>query len=245
MKVQLFPGTTPPVVGRPVAPMGALTLKPFAYQTRPWETLRTEVPNHYDGVGRLVFHTRGGRVTRVARPGGWLRDRIRFLHDGFRRQRLTRPHGGGRPLGWAPALALWLSLLGGRNPAFRVDPDGVHFYWLLRGYNTLRDGRGPARAVSLDANFEGTPYHGGFGLRAATRAGLALPGCTPHEEAGDLAPPAGGVSLWVTGAVLVQVLRPGRPHRGVPVGGPAEGYPRGPTRGVFQVSPLQGLLGGW
>ena len=224
--------------------MGALTLKPFAHQTRPWELARAEVFNHYDGVGRLGFSLRGGRVLRVDQPGGWMRDRLRFLHDGFRRQRLTRPHRGGDPLGWAPAWVLLLSLVGGRNPVFRVDPDGVHFYWLLRGYNSLRDARGPARAVSLDANFEGTPYHGAFGLRGATRAGLAFPGCTPHEEAGDLVPPTGGVTLFATGAVLVQLLRPSpRVHRGSPAA-PAEGYPRGPERAVFQVSPLQGLLGG-
>lgn len=225
--------------------MGALTLKPSAYQARPWELNRLETFNHLEGTGNLVLHLRGPRVVRVTQPG-WMKDRVRFLYDGLRRQRLTQPHRAGQPLPWPTALVHLVDLLHGGDLKFRVDPEGVHFFWLLRGYNFFRDGRGPIRVIPVDANHRGSLYVGGFGLKAVESTSLVLPGCLTWEEEGLLTPPAGGVPFFLGGALLPQVFgAPSRGYRWKVLAHPDDGYPREGQRALFQVSPLQGLLPGW
>lgn len=224
--------------------MGALTLKPLAYQARPWELTRVDVFNHYDGVGSLVLHLRGSRVMRVSQPTGWMRDRLRFAYDGLRRQRLTAPYVRGEPTNWSVGITLLVTLLGGRRFTFRVDPEGVHFFWLLRGYNLFRDPRGTPRVVSIDSNYEGDLYHGAFGLKGAERSSLTLPGCLTLEEEEVLTSPTGAVAFFLLGCLLPQLL--GNPTGGYRWGDlvtPAVDHPRGTQRALFQVSPLQGLLG--
>jgi hypothetical protein len=225
--------------------MGALTLKPSAYQARPWELTGVELFNHYEGVGTLTFHLRGTRVVRVGQSG-WMRDRIRFLYDGLKRQRLTRPHHRGSPVGWSLGVTLWVTLVAGRDPSFRVDPEGVHFYWLLRGYNLLRDPRGGPVGVTVDTPVGGDLYHGGFGLKPVESAELTLPGWLTPEEEGLLGGPTGGVSSFLFAGVTAQLW--GTPPGGFTWGGfttPGENLPREGNRALFQVSPLQRLLPGW
>jgi len=221
--------------------MGALTLKPSAYQSRPWELTRVEFFNHYEGTGTLTFHLRGTRVVRVSQPG-WMRDRIRFLYDGLKRQRLTRPHHRGTPVGWSAGVTLWVTLAARREHSFRVDPEGIHFYWLLRGYNLLRDPRGGPLGVTLDTPVGGEIYHGGFGLKPVESVELALPGWLTPEEEGLLGGPTGGVSLFLFAAGVTQLwcTPPGgyttveSPPRQTKTAKPPRWAPRGglPPRGL-------------
>ncbi|KAJ8282161.1 hypothetical protein COCON_G00046800 [Conger conger] len=81
-----------------ICPVGALTSKPYAFTSRPWETRKTESIDVLDAVGcNIVVSTRGGEVMRVLPRLNeevneeWISDKTRFSYDGLKRQRLTQP----------------------------------------------------------------------------------------------------------------------------------------------------------
>jgi NADH-quinone oxidoreductase subunit G len=99
-----------------VCPVGALTSKPYAFTTRPWELRKTETIDVMDAVGSNIrVDTRGPEVMRVIPRLNedvneeWLADKSRFSYDGLKRQRLDRPYvrkeGKLRPATWAEAFA--------------------------------------------------------------------------------------------------------------------------------------------
>ena len=244
MKVQIFPKSyfldTPALFK--ITQIGALTLKPSAYQTRPWELTRVSVWNHFTGEGTLILHTRGGKLFKVTQPVGWIQDRIRFFYDGLRRQRLIYPTRWGTPTGWTTAV---VTLVGGlpRGWTTRVDPGGVYFFWFLRGSSFLWDSRLPRESLAVDSNYRGT-YLGAFGLSALVGAPLGLPTWTPYEEENLLSPPTGGVSLWGWGTLVGQLFfPPGGEYVWSSLVVPTEETPREEQQALFQVSPLQQLLG--
>ncbi|XP_071015584.1 NADH-ubiquinone oxidoreductase 75 kDa subunit, mitochondrial-like [Oncorhynchus clarkii lewisi] len=81
-----------------ICPVGALTSKPYAFTSRPWETRKTESIDVLDAVGsNIIVSTRGGEVMRVLPRLNedineeWISDKTRFAYDGLKRQRLTQP----------------------------------------------------------------------------------------------------------------------------------------------------------
>lgn len=227
--------------------MGALTLKPSAYVSRPWETTELVVFNHLDGVGDLRFHRRGGRVVSITSPG-WLTDVTRFSYDGHRRQRLVTPVVDGRPVSWPVGITRWWDYLAGSNRfEFEVDSStGSYFFWFFRVYAALDDRRGRPTPVSFDGGTSRPAvYHGAFGLAGVTAADLALPACLPHEEEGHLRHPTGAVTLFAAAAGVFQLPRPARGYRWNDFVSATEVYPRRRGRALLQVSPLQRVLAGW
>ncbi|MEX0643735.1 MAG: NADH-quinone oxidoreductase subunit NuoG, partial [Parvularculaceae bacterium] len=100
-----------------VCPVGALTSKPYAFNARPWELVKTETIDVMDAVGSSIrVDTRGREVLRIlprlheAVNEEWISDKTRFIWDGLKRQRLDTPYirDGGflKPARWADALAL-------------------------------------------------------------------------------------------------------------------------------------------
>ncbi len=98
-----------------VCPVGALTSKPYAFTTRPWELRKTESVDVMDAVGSNIrVDTRGSEVMRVLPRVNddvneeWISDKSRFAYDGLKRQRLDRPYvrkdGKLRPASWAEAF---------------------------------------------------------------------------------------------------------------------------------------------
>ncbi|KAG5852287.1 hypothetical protein ANANG_G00060790 [Anguilla anguilla] len=99
-----------------ICPVGALTSKPYAFTSRPWETRKTESIDVLDAVGsNIVVSTRGGEVMRVLPRLNeevneeWISDKTRFAYDGLKRQRLTQPlvksdSGQLMPTSWEDAL---------------------------------------------------------------------------------------------------------------------------------------------
>ncbi len=99
-----------------LCPVGALTSKPYAFTTRPWELARTETVDVMDALGSSIrVDTRGREVMRILprEHAGvneeWISDKTRFVWDGLKRQRLDRPYlrkeGRLVPVGWEEALA--------------------------------------------------------------------------------------------------------------------------------------------
>lgn len=82
-----------------ICPVGALTSKPYAYQGRPWELVKTDTIDVLDAVGSAIrVDSRGREVMRVLPRVNddineeWISDKTRFAIDGLKYQRLDRPY---------------------------------------------------------------------------------------------------------------------------------------------------------
>jgi NADH-quinone oxidoreductase subunit G len=99
-----------------VCPVGALTSRPYAFTSRPWELKKTETIDVMDAVGSNIrVDSRGQAVMRVLPRvhedvnEEWISDKTRYACDGLRVQRLDRPYIRGvdgklAPATWAEAL---------------------------------------------------------------------------------------------------------------------------------------------
>lgn len=98
-----------------LCPVGALTSKPSAFASRPWELKKTESIDVLDAVGSNIrVDSRGQQVMRIQPRLNddvneeWINDKTRYAYDGLRFQRLTQPliRQGDRfgPASWPDAL---------------------------------------------------------------------------------------------------------------------------------------------
>ena len=110
-----------------LCPVGALTSKPYAFQARPWELIKTESVDVMDAVGSNIrVDTRGREVLRVLPRLNedineeWISDKSRFIWDGLRTQRLDQPYvrerGKLRPATWSEAFAVIAKKVKGAAP---------------------------------------------------------------------------------------------------------------------------------
>ncbi len=99
-----------------LCPVGALTSKPYAFNARPWELVKTESIDVMDAVGSAIrVDSRGREVMRIlprineAINEEWISDKTRFIWDGLKSQRLDRPYvrKGGKlqPASWDETLS--------------------------------------------------------------------------------------------------------------------------------------------
>jgi NADH-quinone oxidoreductase subunit G len=99
-----------------LCPVGALTSKPYAFQARPWELVKTESIDVMDAVGSNIrVDSRGREVMRIlprvndAVNEEWISDKTRHVWDGLKSQRLDRPYvrknGKLQPASWDEAFA--------------------------------------------------------------------------------------------------------------------------------------------
>ncbi|HLL27558.1 MAG TPA: NADH-quinone oxidoreductase subunit NuoG [Xanthobacteraceae bacterium] len=99
-----------------LCPVGALTSKPYAFQARPWELIKTESIDVMDAIGSNIrVDTRGREVLRILPRLNedineeWISDKTRHVVDGLRTQRLDQPYirerGRLRPATWSEAFA--------------------------------------------------------------------------------------------------------------------------------------------
>ncbi|MGI3776735.1 MAG: NADH-quinone oxidoreductase subunit NuoG [Janthinobacterium lividum] len=99
-----------------ICPVGALTSKPYAFVTRPWELGKVDGVDALDAVGSPIrIDARGPEVLRIlprtndAVNEEWLGDKSRHSVDGLKRRRLDRAwvrrDGTLKPASWAEAFA--------------------------------------------------------------------------------------------------------------------------------------------
>ena len=95
-----------------LCPVGALTSKPYAFAARPWELRKTESIDVMDAVGSAIrIDTRGVELMRIQPRTNdqvneeWLSDKSRFVTDGLKSQRLTKPTLVGKEVTWTTALS--------------------------------------------------------------------------------------------------------------------------------------------
>lgn len=98
-----------------ICPVGALTSRPYAFVSRPWELRKTDSIDVQDATGTNIrVDTRGPEVLRILPRINddvneeWMADRGRFSFDGLKKKRLDRPwlrvDGKLRPASWADAF---------------------------------------------------------------------------------------------------------------------------------------------
>jgi NADH-quinone oxidoreductase subunit G len=82
-----------------LCPVGALTSKPYAFVSRPWELTKTESIDVMDAVGSSIrIDSRQTEVLRVLPRLNeevneeWVSDKARFAIDGLKKQRLDKPY---------------------------------------------------------------------------------------------------------------------------------------------------------
>ena len=82
-----------------LCPVGALTSKPYAFKSRPWELTKTETYDVFDGMGSSIrIDTRGKKALRALPRINeeineeWISDKSRFAIDGLSRQRLDNAY---------------------------------------------------------------------------------------------------------------------------------------------------------
>lgn len=120
-----------------LCPVGALTSKPYAFTSRPWELKKTESVDVMDAVGSNIrVDSRGLEIMRVVPRLNddineeWISDKTRFAYDGLKRQRLTTPmiRKGTSfvSASWEEALSLVASKFNSTKPEERVAIAGQH-----------------------------------------------------------------------------------------------------------------------
>lgn len=112
-----------------ICPVGALTNKPYSFEARPWELIKTNSIDVLDAVGSNIrIDTRDRNVMRILPRINddineeWISDKTRFAYDGLVRQRLDRPfvrlnthgqvEGGGPQAGGRLVETSWHNALG-------------------------------------------------------------------------------------------------------------------------------------
>ncbi len=98
-----------------LCPVGALTSKPYAFQSRPWELKKTESIDVFDAMGSSIrIDSRGKSVLRILPRINdeineeWINDKSRFAFDGLSKQRLDKTYikedNNLKPTNWNNAL---------------------------------------------------------------------------------------------------------------------------------------------
>ncbi|MFZ4407022.1 MAG: NADH-quinone oxidoreductase subunit NuoG [Paracraurococcus sp.] len=113
-----------------ICPVGALTSRPYAFVSRPWELRKTDSIDVLDATGTNIrVDVRSGEVLRILPRTNddvneeWMADRGRFAFDGLKRRRLDRPwirqDGKLKPATWAEAFGAIATKLKGM-PGARI-----------------------------------------------------------------------------------------------------------------------------
>ncbi|AHN27458.1 NADH-ubiquinone oxidoreductase chain G [Snodgrassella alvi wkB2] len=119
-----------------LCPVGALTSKPFRYDSRSWELSRRKSVSAHDALGsNLIVQTKDHTVRRVlpleneAINECWLSDRDRFAYAGLYQQRLTQPQikqdNQWHTVDWQTALDYVAKGLHGVSHDFGTDAIGM------------------------------------------------------------------------------------------------------------------------
>jgi NADH-quinone oxidoreductase subunit G len=185
-----------------LCPVGALTSKPYAFQARPWELIKTESIDVMDAVGSNIrVDTRGREVLRILPRlhedinEEWISDKTRFVWDGLRTQRLDQPYirerGMLRPATWSEAFAAIAARVKGTQPS-RIGAIVGDFASVEEAF-ALKDLMTRLRSEHLDCRQDGAKLDPALGrasyLFNATIAGidqadgLMIIGSNPRKEA--------------------------------------------------------------
>lgn len=149
-----------------LCPVGALTHKPYEFNARPWELIKTESVDVMDALGSAVrVDTRGKEVMRImprlneAVNEEWISDKARYIWDGLKTQRLDRPYarknGKLQPVSWGEAFQIIADKVktanAGKVGALAGQLSGVEEMFALK---SLMEKLGVA---NIDSRYPGSP----------------------------------------------------------------------------------------
>jgi len=188
-----------------LCPVGALTSKPYAFQARPWELVKTESIDVMDAVGSNIrVDTRGREVLRILPRlhedinEEWISDKTRFVWDGLRTQRLDQPYvrvkGMLRPASWSEAFAAIAARVKATQPN-RIGAIVGDFASVEESY-ALKDLMTRLKSENLDCRQDGAKLDPALGrasylfnssIAGIERAGaILIVGSNPRREAAVL-----------------------------------------------------------
>ncbi|MFC0408163.1 NADH-quinone oxidoreductase subunit NuoG [Roseomonas elaeocarpi] len=184
-----------------ICPVGALTSRPYAFASRPWELSHADSVDVMDAVGANIrVDFRGPDILRVLPRINddvneeWLGDRSRFSHDAVKRKRLDRPwvkrDGRLKPASWEEAFEAIAARLRGvsGDRIGAVVGDTVDAEAML----ALRDLMGTLGSRNVDCRQDGAAldassrafYTFNSGIRGIDRAdAIVIIGSNPRVEA--------------------------------------------------------------
>ena len=130
-----------------ICPVGALTSRPYAFVSRPWELTKTDSIDVLDATGTPIrIDTRGPEVLRIlprqdeAINEEWMADRGRFAFDGLKRRRLDKPwvrrQGKFSSVTWAEAFSEIATRFQGRIGAVIGDTVDAEAIFALKSLMT-------------------------------------------------------------------------------------------------------------
>ena len=206
-----------------LCPVGALTAKPTAFHSRPWEYAKTESVDVMDALGSAIrVDSRGREVVRIlprindAINEEWISDKTRHVVDGLKTQRLDRPYvrvdGSLKRASWPEAFAAVAGKVKTASPsrigAIAGDLATVEEMFALKAL-LARLG-----SPSIDCRQDGSKLHPKFGrasyLFNSTIAGIDqsdaifVIGSNPRHEAPVLN--ARIRRRWLRGGVLTGLI---------------------------------------
>jgi NADH-quinone oxidoreductase subunit G len=189
-----------------LCPVGALTSKPYAFQARPWELVKTESIDVMDAVGSNIrVDSRGREVMRIlprvneAINEEWISDKTRHVWDGLKSQRLDRPYvrvnGKLKPASWdeafaAVAVAIKASGMGNKVGAIAGDLAAVEDMYALKALMTaigsgMTDVRPPMSGIDPSMPRSAHLFNAGIaGIEEADA--ILIVGSNPRKEAAVL-----------------------------------------------------------
>ena len=150
-----------------LCPVGALTHRPWAFNARPWEFIKTETIDVMDAIGSAIrVDVRGREVMRILPRNNdavneeWISDKTRHIADGLRTQRLDQPYvrrdGRLEAATWDEALGVVAAKLAAADPtrigAIAGDLAGAEEMF------ALQDLFGRLGATSLDCRQDGAKF---------------------------------------------------------------------------------------
>ncbi|MEE2722241.1 MAG: NADH-quinone oxidoreductase subunit NuoG, partial [Pseudomonadota bacterium] len=154
-----------------LCPVGALTSKPYAFEARPWELVKTESVDVMDAVGSNIrVDSRGREVLRVLPVLNedvneeWISDKTRYACDGLTRQRLDQPYakvdGKLQPVSWQDAFDAIGSGLRGIDGSKIAAITGD--LCDLESMNALKDLMSALGSANTDCRQDGTKLSAGM-----------------------------------------------------------------------------------
>ncbi|KZL21855.1 NADH-quinone oxidoreductase chain 3 [Pseudovibrio axinellae] len=206
-----------------LCPVGALTSRPYEFNARPWELVKTESVDVMDALGSAIrVDTRGKEVMRIMPRLNeevneeWISDKTRFIWDGLKTQRLDRPYvkqnGKLAAASWSDALKVVAEKVkaagGSKTAAIAGDLASVEDMFALKA---LMESIGSANmdcrqdGAQLDPSLGRTTYLFNSSVEGIEDAdAILLVGANPRVEAPVLN--ARIRKAWRHGAVKVGMI---------------------------------------
>nr|YP_009476681.1 NADH dehydrogenase subunit 11 [Storeatula sp. CCMP1868]AVM81174.1 NADH dehydrogenase subunit 11 [Storeatula sp. CCMP1868] len=152
-----------------ICPVGALTSKPSAFSTRPWEMKSVRSVDVFDGFGSNIrIDSRNLEILRILPYKNdfineeWVSDKIRFGFDTLKRQRLNKPYFKSSINFYQLAWTEILNVLSKKLDV--LNKKNLPFYLIIGAFCDLKTAFAAKYLLKISANFSSIINFEGYGL---------------------------------------------------------------------------------